>query len=78
MHEKICRQNTTKKLSPKVLRNIVWEYILPDKGISIKVCRGIIQALFQISTKRIRVIQSKRSEEFSFEETHTNRPQVKI
>lgn len=64
-------------VSPKVLRDNVWEYILPDKGMSIKVCRGMIQALFQIAIKRIRVVQSKVLGGFSFEEnrgSHTNRP----
>lgn len=65
------------KNNPKVLRACTWEYFVSQNGDRIKSCRTMIQKLFQVSVKRIRVVQKKVIEGDSFIEkrgTHANRP----
>lgn len=64
-------------LEPKVLREHIWEYHLKKEIERVKVCRTFLKDLFQVSVKRIRLIQQKTKDGQSFEERrghHENRP----
>ena len=66
-----------KTMNPKKQREHTWLYNVFVGGAKIQVCRKFILNLFQISIKRLRVIQQKMLLNESFEEkrgTHSNRP----
>lgn len=76
---KVKDDSTNRKfiVDQKVKRVHTWVYTLKDGGVAKVVCRKFILQLFQISAKRIRVIQGKVAVNETFEEkrgSHTNRP----
>lgn len=65
------------KLDSKKSRINIWSYKLHYEGVEIKTCQMFLRKLFQISEKRIRVIQSKILNNEDFRErrgSHSNRP----
>jgi hypothetical protein len=61
---------------PKQNRVYTWTYSLKTEGVVQEVCRKFIVQLFQVSIKRVRVIQCKVTSNKSFEEkpgSHLNR-----
>lgn len=75
-----CMEKTlpkTKTVEPKKPRNHTWAYSLNIGGLQVSVCKGFLLKLFQVTIKRIRVIQEKTLNNESFTERrglHTNRP----
>lgn len=67
----------TETAQPKKPRNHTWTYSLNIGGLSVAVCKGFLIRLFQVTTKRIRVIQGKILKDEDFTERrghHANRP----
>lgn len=58
-------------------RDVIWKYLVKVHGTDNSVCRQFVLTLFQITEKRLRVIQQKVFSGDSFNEkrgTHANRP----
>lgn len=67
----------TKTVNPKKSREHIWLYHISIGGTKTKVCRNFILKLFQVSLKRLRIVQKKILLNDSFEEkrgSHANRP----
>lgn len=61
-----------KTVDPAKERNFTWNYILKKSGSDITVCRQFILSLYQLSEKRIRLIQQKIRDDDSFVEKRGN------
>ena len=71
------KSNRKKTENPKTLWNNTWEYMLFIVGSKIKICLAVLCKLFQVSARRLRVIQKKALHNETFEErrgSHDNRP----
>ncbi|KAJ4437833.1 hypothetical protein ANN_13771 [Periplaneta americana] len=71
------KPNRKKTENPKTFRNNTWEHMLFIAGSKIKICRPALCKLFQVSVRRLRVIQKKVLHNETFEErrgSHDNRP----
>lgn len=64
-------------VNPKRNRDHKWDYFLTYEGEKIKICCAYLLKIYQISEKRLRIIQQKVLSNDTFEEKrgpHNNRP----
>lgn len=70
-------ENTNCKMNQKKARLNIWKYFVSVGGVKQDVCQTFILQLFQVSIKRLRIIQSKILLGDSFQEkrkSHNNHP----
>ncbi|CAH0777080.1 unnamed protein product [Bemisia tabaci] len=75
------RPPATVKVEPKRNRNFLWRYTINPNGTEIQCCQKFLLKLYQISEKRLRVIQEKTRNGDSFVERRgkhsRSRPKLK-